>query len=187
MSKKHGWKNTRLYNSWRGMKSRCNNPKDTAYPHYGGRGITVCDAWLDFENFKEWALHTGYEETLTLERRDVNKGYSPDNCEWVSVRAQHLNTRDTIKVEGECLAVLAERSGILYSTVLRRYHTGEKAVEDLVRPLDKEPIVVEGRNLSEIARETGINYGTIRYRYKKGYRNLEDLCRPVEPSRARVK
>ena len=180
MSKKHGWKNTRLYNSWRGMKSRCNNPNDTAYHHYGGRGITVCEEWLNFENFREWALHNGYEETLTIERKDVNKGYSPDNCEWVSVRAQHFNTRDTIMVEGKCLAILAEEAGLKYATVLRRYHKGERDLKRLLRGLDLEPHLVNGKSLLAISQETGINYGTLRYRWDKGLRSYEELTKPVE-------
>lgn len=180
MSKKHGWKSTRMYNSWRGMKNRCKNLNDTAYKHYGGRGITVCTEWENFENFKEWALQNGYEESLTLERIDVNRGYSPDNCKWVSVRAQHFNTRDTIKVDGKCLVVLAEEAGLKYPTVLRRYHKGERDLNQLLRKVDKEAHIVDGKSLFTISKETGINYGTLRYRWEQGLRTYDELTAPVK-------
>ena len=180
MSKKHGWKGTRLYNSWRGMKARCNNPNDTAYKHYGGRGITICEEWESFETFKDWALRNGYQETLTIERKDVNGNYEPDNCEWVSVRNQHYNTRDTIKVGGKCLAELAVENGLKYATVLRRYNSGERELSLLLRPVEHEPILLDEKNLLQISKETGINYGTIRYRWKKGIRDYAGLSKPVK-------
>ncbi len=75
----------RLYQVWINMKSRCYYPGDSKYKWYGQRGITVCDEWRnDFVAFKEWALANGYQNNLTIDKINNNKGYSPDNCQWIT-------------------------------------------------------------------------------------------------------
>lgn len=90
----------RLYRIYQCMKSRCNNANFTEYENYGGRGITVCSEWNQrhgFGSFVEWALSSGYKDSLTLDRIDVNKGYSPDNCKWSSTKEQSRNKRNSKK------------------------------------------------------------------------------------------
>lgn len=88
----HGLVKTRIYRIWANMKTRCHNPNATRYSSWGGRGIKVCDEWLnDFKAFYDWAMSHGYEEHLTIDRIDNNKGYSPDNCRWVSYYTQNRN------------------------------------------------------------------------------------------------
>lgn len=77
------------------MKTRCHNPHVKAYSDYGGRGIKICDEWNDFKAFKNWALQNGYKEGLTIERLDVDKGYTPNNCIWIERKAQSWNRRNT--------------------------------------------------------------------------------------------
>lgn len=82
-----------LYHVWAGMRARCNYKKHKSYHRYGGRGITVCDEWKSYVAFKEWAIAAGYNKSLTLDRTDNNKGYSPDNCRWVTMK-ENSNNRD---------------------------------------------------------------------------------------------
>jgi len=98
-NKKHGGsRRERLYRVWCSMRNRCENPYDKNYEYYGGRGIKVCAEWADYAAFREWALSNGYNPDAphgqcTLDRIDVNRGYCPDNCRWVDMKAQANNRR----------------------------------------------------------------------------------------------
>ena len=90
----HGLKSNRFYNTWNHMVGRCNNPKNSSYKNYGGRGITVCEEWLDVRNFIAWAESTHPNtEGMSLDRIDNDKGYSPDNCRWTTREIQNTNQR----------------------------------------------------------------------------------------------
>lgn len=90
-STKHGMKNTRLYQCWRNMKTRCYNPNCSEFNLYGGRGITVCGEWQSFEPFCEWAMANGYRDDLTIDRIDNDGNYEPSNCKWSTPKEQALN------------------------------------------------------------------------------------------------
>lgn len=80
-----------------GMIDRCNNPKHIAYKQYGARGISMCQEWLDSpQAFVDWALANGFSPELQIDRIDNSKGYSPDNCRWVTARENIRNRSNSV-------------------------------------------------------------------------------------------
>lgn len=125
----HGQSKSRLYGVWRTMKSRCFNPNNKKYKNYGGRGITVYDEWAnDFQAFSIWAMANGYQEGLSIDRIDNDRGYYPDNCRFTDMKTQCNNMRRTprIVVNGVQYTAkeLSEATGIGYRTILKRYRAG---------------------------------------------------------------
>lgn len=100
-SYKHGKSYSNLYRRWLGMKSRCLNKNNARYKNYGGRGITICDEWLDkengFMNFYNWAIANGYKKELSIDRINVDGNYEPSNCRWITLQEQNWNTTRNIK------------------------------------------------------------------------------------------
>ncbi|GAK09592.1 hypothetical protein [Geomicrobium sp. JCM 19038] len=89
----HGLFDQNLYKRWQGMKTRCYNSKTSQYKDYGGRGIIICDEWLnDFKSFYRWAIDNGYKENLQIDRIDNDGNYEPSNCRWVTLK-QNSNKR----------------------------------------------------------------------------------------------
>lgn len=125
----HGQTGTRLYRIWSHMRSRCQNPKDENYKHYGARGITVCQEWAqDFLRFYNWAISSGYNDGLTIDRIDNSKGYLPENCRWADMSTQANNTRSNRKItyngETKTLAEWARIIGVKQNTLLYRLKRG---------------------------------------------------------------
>lgn len=88
-----------LYRKWQDMKKRCYNPKVDRYKNYGLLGIRVCDEWKDdFLNFYNWSIENGWEEGLTIERKDNDKNYCPENCKYITHLEQHYNKKNTVFV-----------------------------------------------------------------------------------------
>lgn len=81
------------------MRRRCNTASTGNFAIYGGRGIKVCDEWKDYLAFREWALTHGYDDSLSLDRIDVDGDYCPENCRWATAKEQARNRRNTIYVE----------------------------------------------------------------------------------------
>lgn len=96
---KHGMKHTRLYGIWCGMRDRCNNEKNPAYKRYGGKGITVCKEWNEFISFYKWSMSNGYNESLSIDRINVNGNYEPSNCRWATPKEQSDNKSCNIIIE----------------------------------------------------------------------------------------
>jgi len=137
---KHNYYGTRLYKTWANMKTRCSNPNASRYSNYGGRGISVCDEWQEFINFKDWALSTGYKDNLTIERIDVNGNYEPANCRWATRKEQANNMTTshliTYKNETKTMSQWADVLGFELDTLKRRIYLGwsvEKAFTTSLR------------------------------------------------------
>lgn len=138
---KHGQSASRLYNIWAQMKQRCSNENNKNFRLYGDRGIFVCQEWESFEPFFQWAMSTGYEPSLTLDRIDVNGDYCPENCRWATNIEQGNNKRNTVyaTINGEKrpIAEWARLYGIDVDTIRDRLKHG-KCDADLVRPTRKQ-------------------------------------------------
>lgn len=91
---KQGHKGTRLYSIWQNMKARCKGSTSHNKKYYTDKGVTICDEWVnDFPAFKAWALQNGYDDTLSIDRKNNNSGYSQSNCRWATQSTQVENTR----------------------------------------------------------------------------------------------
>ncbi|SOC79851.1 hypothetical protein SAMN06296241_1389 [Salinimicrobium sediminis] len=122
-------KNLKLYKVWGGMKERCYNTNSKSYPDYGARGIEVCPEWKNnYENFYHWAISKGYAEGLTIERRDPDQNYCPENCEWIpkSEQSKNRTTSVTIELNGVTRTATewSEKLGISSRVITQRIRRG---------------------------------------------------------------
>jgi hypothetical protein len=123
----HGQSHSRLYGIWRNMKDRCSNPNTTFFDNYGGRGIKVCDEWINsFESFHDWSINNGYKDDLTIDRIENNLDYEPSNCRWITMKEQANNTRKnlhfTYNGETHTLPEWCEIKNVSYDKVYQRIH-----------------------------------------------------------------
>lgn len=137
---KHGFSRSHIYRIWAGMIARCQNPKMNCYGHYGGRGISVCEEWLDFENFYTDIGQYKPSHKHEIDRINNDAGYSLDNCRWATSKENHRNTSKNIWIEFDCktktLAEWSEVTGIKYQTIRSRLRNGwsiERALTEQAR------------------------------------------------------
>ena len=125
------------YGSYHSMMDRCYRKTAKNYPFYGGRGIEVCPEWHNIENFEKWAMQSGFQKGMSLDRINVNGDYSPDNCKWATPAEQANNRRNTIYLEynGEkhTISEWAEKLGINRSTLNNRICRGWTVEKALAR------------------------------------------------------
>jgi hypothetical protein len=123
---KHGLAGTRVHRIWKAMRTRCTNPNVPQYKDYGGRGITVCKHWDSFENFLADMGHP--PDGHSIDRRDNNAGYSPENCYWATRLEQNRNARScinlTVRGKTQCLAAWAKESGVSKEALKQRLVRG---------------------------------------------------------------
>lgn len=151
----HGF-GTRLYRIYRGMWQRCYDKNANHYSRYGGRGITICDEWLGkdgFIHFREWSINNGYSEELSIDRIDNEKGYSPDNCRWCTVKQQQnnrgCNVFLTFKGEKHTMAEWAEILDMNVHTINSRHRAGWSDDDILSKPIDKSKASKRRRGMNE--------------------------------------
>lgn len=174
--RKHGMYGTKLYHIWSGMKQRCQTENNSRYKDYGGRGITVCPEWNKFEGFAKWAEKSGYEDGLSIERKDVNGNYCPYNCEWIPFVEQARNRRPSLRLKDKegnvrLMVDISEEIGIDPNIVRARHSAGwdlEKAlytplitqtVRKPVLKIDLETgnVLKEYNSIGKAAEDTGID------------------------------
>ena len=128
----------RLYRIWSLMKDRCNNNNNRAYKYYGGKGISICNEWYDYKQFREWAYMNGYGDKLTIDRIDCNGNYCPENCRWVPMASQSGNRSSchyiTIDGETHTLSDWSRKYNISRKTIRERINNGWSEYDAVTTP-----------------------------------------------------
>ena len=183
--KLHGGKKEHLYMVWCTIKQRCLNPNNKQYSYYGGRGITICDEWVnDYSAFREWSTNNGYQKGLQIDRIDNDGNYEPSNCRWVDRKTQSNNKSSNILLsyngKTQTLQQWSEETGISTDALYYRYHAGKSAEEILkkyntnigstrVDITDDKVLELreQGMSIPKIAKALSCSQGTVYNRLKK--------------------
>ncbi len=174
---KHGMYRTRVYRIWAGMKQRCENPNNTAYHRYGGRGIKVCDRWQDFDNFLS-DMGDPYD-WQSLDRLDNDGDYEPGNCRWATTQEQQNNLRSnrlfTHDGKTQTLAQWARDLGIAYHVLKYRLNNGWEppelfTIENLQGKTVKHTVEYGGEmvTLKQASERSGVPMQTLYWRMRVG-------------------
>ena len=192
-SKKHGLYKSRLNSILRNMKQRCYNHKNPRYNVYGGKGIKICDEWMDKENglvnFYNWAINNGYQDNLTIDRINNDKDYCPENCRWITNQEQQYNksVNHLITYNGKtmCIAEWSNELGITSKLISTRLSKGWSVERTFTTPMQKQQHNVkftyngETHSLGEWSIITNIKYSTLKYRLYMGWSIEETLTTPI--------
>lgn len=155
----HGKSHTPLHHIWVQMKQRCYNRNDKSYKWYGGKGVSLCNEWMNYESFCDWARNSGYRKGLTIDRIDSSLGYSPENCRWIPIEENAKRAQEKfLCVDGEIMNMgqWSERIGLASSVVARWVQTkGEKYAEarilSIIHPENHS--IVDAQKLNPNGRE----------------------------------
>lgn len=194
---KHGLRNTRIYDEYQKMKQRCYNPNNTNYKYYGGKGIKVCDEWLDSEEglvkFYFWAITHGYRDNLTIDRINSNGDYTPENCRWTNHTIQANNKGNnvylTLNGVSHTAATWSEITGIsVYNIYNRKKNLKWNDEKTLTTPENKYIKILnhsDGRSMTvtEWAIESGYNRDLIYDRvFRQGWSVDRAVSEPIKNS-----
>lgn len=185
----HATKNSITYKAWRAMRHRCLVPTSINYKDYGGRGIQICERWSDFTSFLA-DMGERPSRKHTIERRDGNGHYEPDNCHWATYTEQANNKRTNRIVEwqgrSQTVAQWAKELGLSSGTIQSRLNKG-MAADDAFASGSYRLVEINGqrRKLSEVLAETGISMATYYQRKRNGWPPEKILTTPANPARKR--
>lgn len=132
-----------IYKSWYRMVSRCYSQNNASFEHYQKRGIEVCVEWrYSFENFLVWALDNGWDASLSLDRIDNDKGYSPDNCRWATMKQQGRNRSSCLYIthngETKCLMEWCEEFGLPHYLPYNRIRRGVTDFDEIFSTVSRK-------------------------------------------------
>lgn len=183
LADKPGSSSSRLYHSWKAMMDRCYNSASKDYPNYGARGIRVCDHWHKLSNFLIDMIDS-FKAGLTLDRKDNDGPYSPENCRWATASEQNSNRRNNVfvEVDGQRLtcAEWSRKTGISKCVISSRLRNGWNPKDAVTTPkLVNNKIRNSPRNhwiefqglrltLADWSRKLGVASHTLRARLKSG-------------------
>ena len=182
----HGMYGTPEYRSWQHMKSRCFNPNHKNYLDYGGRGIKVCDLWLNFENF---LADMGLKPTAkySIDRIDNDGDYCPDNCKWSTQKEQSNNRRSnrfiTIKNETLTMAQWAEKMGIDKQLIFRRLSYKWSEFDAVMTPVHTVKLITidfTTLKIVEWENKMGFKRMTIQNRLNRGWSEFDAVMTPIK-------
>lgn len=182
----------RIKHIWESMNARCYNTNHIHYKDYGGRGITICDEWLNsFESFYQWAITHGYDDRMTIDRIDNEKPYGPDNCHFILNIDQQQNKRNTIRCDsGLSLRAECRMENVPYTSVRVKIKHGYSIPEaiSLVKQdrekrgvtSPKETIICDsGRSLYDECKYQNVPYTTVKFHINNGY-SVNDAIEKVK-------
>lgn len=190
----HGLSKTKIYKIFYGMKQRCYNENNPEYKNYGGRGIKICDEWLnDFTKFYEWMISSGWDNRKSgreqsIERNDVNGDYCPENCKLIPTKEQQLNKTNSRRITAfgktKILSQWSIETGIPVTTIKARIdRLGWNCERALSEPVKKSnnvnKIMYQGKSktLNAWAKEFGISQSTAHYLMYSRNMKIEEIAK----------